>query len=92
MAVLNWTSGAPAMSIQGQQRATLEKYLHGRYPGTKRFGLEGGESMIPMLHEILQRLGSHGVIEAVVGMAHMDGIETRWRDAMGGDGGVTLIS
>jgi len=48
----------------------LEKYLHGRYPGTKRFGLEGGESLIPMLHEALQRLGSHGVLEAVVGMAH----------------------
>ncbi len=48
----------------------LEKYLHGRYPGTKRFGLEGGESFIPMLHEILQRLGSHGVLESVLGMAH----------------------
>ncbi|MEM1432929.1 MAG: 2-oxoglutarate dehydrogenase E1 component [Pseudomonadota bacterium] len=48
----------------------LEKYLHSRYPGTKRFGLEGGESLIPMLHETLQRLGSHGVIEAVIGMAH----------------------
>ena len=48
----------------------LEKYLHGRYPGTKRFGLEGGESLIPMLHEMLQRLGSHGVLETVVGMAH----------------------
>ena len=48
----------------------LEKYLHGRYPGTKRFGLEGGESFIPMMHEMLQRLGSHGVIEAVIAMAH----------------------
>jgi len=48
----------------------LEKYLHGRYPGTKRFGLEGGESFIPMLHEMLQRLGSHGVIETVLGMTH----------------------
>ncbi len=48
----------------------LEKYLHRRYPGTKRFGLEGGESLIPMLHELLQRLGSHGVIEAVIAMAH----------------------
>ncbi|MFW6092534.1 MAG: 2-oxoglutarate dehydrogenase E1 component [Pseudomonadota bacterium] len=48
----------------------LEKYLHSRYPGTKRFGLEGAESFIPMLHEALQRLGSHGVIEAVIGMAH----------------------
>ena len=48
----------------------IEKYLHNRYPGTKRFGLEGGESLIPMLHEALQRLGSHGVLEAVIGMAH----------------------
>ncbi len=48
----------------------LEKYLHSRYPGTKRFGLEGGESFIPMLHELLQRLGTHGVIETVIGMAH----------------------
>ena len=48
----------------------LEKYLHGRYPGTKRFGLEGAESLIPCLHELLQRLGSHDVLESVVGMAH----------------------
>ncbi len=48
----------------------LEKYLHRRYPGTKRFGLEGGEALIPMLHELLQRLGSHGVWESVIGMAH----------------------
>lgn len=48
----------------------LEKYLHRRYPGTKRFGLEGGESLIPMLHEMLQRLGSHDVYESVLSMAH----------------------
>ncbi len=48
----------------------LEKYLHGRYPGTKRFGLEGAESLIPCLHEMLQRLGFHGVLESVIGMAH----------------------
>ena len=48
----------------------LEKHLHNKYPGTKRFGLEGGESLIPMLHEALQRTGSHGVVEAVIGMAH----------------------
>jgi len=48
----------------------LEKYLHGRFPGTKRFGLEGGESLIPLLHETLQRLGVHGVLETVIGMAH----------------------
>lgn len=48
----------------------LERYLHNRYPGTKRFGLEGAESLIPMLHEALQRTGSHGVVETVLGMAH----------------------
>ena len=48
----------------------LEKYLHGRYPGAKRFGLEGAESLIPCLHELLQRLGYHDVLETVVGMAH----------------------
>ncbi len=48
----------------------LEKYLQRRYPGTKRFGLEGGESLIPMLHELLQRLGSRGVWESVIAMAH----------------------
>ena len=48
----------------------LEKYLHGRYPGAKRFGLEGAESLIPCLHELLQRLGTHDVLESVLGMAH----------------------
>ena len=48
----------------------LEKYLHARFPGTKRFGLEGGESLIPMLHEALQRMGAHGCVETVIGMAH----------------------
>ena len=48
----------------------LEKYLHNRYPGTKRFGLEGGESLIPMLHALLQRIGMLGCVEAVIGMAH----------------------
>lgn len=48
----------------------LEKHLHARYPGTKRFGLEGAESLIPMLHGALQRLGSHGCVETVLGMAH----------------------
>ncbi len=48
----------------------LEKYLASRYPGTKRFGLEGAESMIPMVDEMIQRLGSQGVKEIVMGMAH----------------------
>jgi 2-oxoglutarate dehydrogenase E1 component len=48
----------------------LEKHLDSKYPGTKRFGLEGGESLIPALDEIVQRAGSLGTKEIVLGMAH----------------------
>ena len=48
----------------------LEKYLGTKYPGTKRFGLEGGESLIPLLDELIQRSGNYGTKEIVIGMAH----------------------
>src|SRR5436190_15780640 len=48
----------------------LERYLHTRYVGQKRFSLEGGESLIPSIDELIQRAGSHGVQEIVIGMAH----------------------
>jgi 2-oxoglutarate dehydrogenase E1 component len=48
----------------------LERYLHIQYVGQKRFGLEGGESLIPLLDELIQRSGRQGVKEVVVGMAH----------------------
>lgn len=48
----------------------LEKHLDSKYPGTKRFGLEGGESLIPLCDELIQRAGSYGVKEVVIGMAH----------------------
>ncbi|MDE1461181.1 2-oxoglutarate dehydrogenase E1 component [Spartinivicinus poritis] len=48
----------------------LEKYLGTKYPGTKRFGLEGGESLVPMVDELIQRAGSYGAKEMVIGMAH----------------------
>lgn len=48
----------------------LEKSLASKYPGTKRFGLEGGESLIPMLSEMIQRCGSEQAQEIVLGMAH----------------------
>ncbi len=48
----------------------LEKSLGSKYPGTKRFGLEGGESLIPMMSEAIQRIGGYGAKEIVIGMAH----------------------
>lgn len=48
----------------------LEKSLASKYPGTKRFGLEGGESLIPMMAEMVQRIGSYGAKEIVIGLAH----------------------
>lgn len=48
----------------------LERYLHTKYVGQKRFSLEGGDSMIPLMDELIQRAGSAGVKDVVVGMAH----------------------
>jgi 2-oxoglutarate dehydrogenase E1 component len=48
----------------------LERYLHTRYVGQKRFSLEGGETLIPVLDHLLQRAGTAGVQELVIGMAH----------------------
>ncbi|MDP3979714.1 MAG: 2-oxoglutarate dehydrogenase E1 component [Pseudomonas sp.] len=70
--------GRPSISTEVQshllERLTaaegLEKYLGTKYPGTKRFGLEGGESLIPLLDEMIQRAGSYGTKEVVIGMAH----------------------
>ena len=48
----------------------LEEYLHKKYVGQKRFSLEGGESTIPLLDQLLEDSGRHGIKEVVVGMAH----------------------
>ncbi|HEY4373284.1 MAG TPA: 2-oxoglutarate dehydrogenase E1 component [Burkholderiales bacterium] len=48
----------------------LERYLHTRYVGQKRFSLEGGDSFIPSMDELIQRAGERGVQEIVIGMAH----------------------
>ncbi len=48
----------------------LEKYLGSKFPGTKRFGLEGGESLIPMLDALIQRSGHYSAKEIVLAMAH----------------------
>ena len=48
----------------------LERYLHSKYVGQKRFSLEGGESLIPLLDELVQFAGSLKIKEVVIGMAH----------------------
>jgi 2-oxoglutarate dehydrogenase E1 component len=48
----------------------LEQFLHTKYVGTKRFGLDGGEALIPAVDQIMKRGGQLGVREIVVGMAH----------------------
>jgi 2-oxoglutarate dehydrogenase E1 component len=72
------TRGAPRVSPGEQKRLLqklteaehLERYLHTRYVGQKRFSLEGGESLIPSIDEVIQRAGAAGVQEIVIGMAH----------------------
>jgi len=48
----------------------LERYLHTKFVGQKRFSLEGGDSFIPCMDELVQRAGDKGVQEMVIGMAH----------------------
>ena len=48
----------------------LERFLHTKYVGQKRFSLEGGESFIASMDELVQRAGAKGVQEIVIGMAH----------------------
>ena len=48
----------------------LEKFIDVKYTGTKRFGLDGGEAMIPALEQIIKRGGNLGVKDIVIGMPH----------------------
>lgn len=48
----------------------LEEYLHTKYAGQKRFSLEGGEGLIPLLDELVQESGKASIAEIVIGMAH----------------------
>jgi 2-oxoglutarate dehydrogenase E1 component len=70
--------GKPAFSAEKKkailERLTaaegLERYLHTKYVGQKRFSLEGGESFIAAMDELIKRAGERGVQEIVIGMAH----------------------
>ncbi|MGH6966549.1 MAG: 2-oxoglutarate dehydrogenase E1 component [Phenylobacterium sp.] len=54
----------------------FEKFLHRRFPGTKRFGLDGGESLVPALEQIIKRGGALGVKDIVIGMPHRGRLNT----------------
>ena len=49
---------------------TFERFLHKRFPGTKRFGLDGAESLVPAMEQIIKRGGALGVRDIVLGMPH----------------------
>jgi len=48
----------------------LERYLHTKYVGQKRFSLEGGDSLIPMVDDVVRAAGDNGMKEIIIGMAH----------------------
>ncbi|GGI83793.1 2-oxoglutarate dehydrogenase E1 component [Shewanella gelidii] len=48
----------------------IEKYLGAKFPGAKRFSLEGGDVLVPMMRELIYQAGGHGTKEIVIGMAH----------------------
>ncbi|MBR9824579.1 MAG: 2-oxoglutarate dehydrogenase E1 component [Alphaproteobacteria bacterium] len=48
----------------------FEQFLHKRYPGTKRFGADGGEAMVPALEQVIKRGGAMGVEDIIIGMPH----------------------
>ena len=72
--------GAGASTLSNEERIHIleqltnaegiERYLHTRYVGQKRFSLEGGESLIPMIDSVVQEGGEQGLREIVIGMAH----------------------
>jgi 2-oxoglutarate dehydrogenase E1 component len=62
--------GRKAILNKMVQAEGFEKFLHVKYMGTKRFGLDGGESLIPAMEQVIKRGGSLGLKEIVIGMPH----------------------
>ncbi|MCE2572515.1 2-oxoglutarate dehydrogenase E1 component [Motilimonas eburnea] len=70
--------GKPSFSVDAKKRFLegltaaegLEKYIGSKFPGAKRFSLEGGDSFVPMVKELIRRSGEQGAKEVVIGMAH----------------------
>ncbi|MCC4832393.1 2-oxoglutarate dehydrogenase E1 component [Shewanella sp. 1_MG-2023] len=67
----NYDNSTKKRILEGLNAAEgMEKYLGAKFPGAKRFSLEGGDALVPMMREILYRAGEAGTKEIVVGMAH----------------------
>ena len=72
------TANSPVLSKEDRRTilrklnhaSAFEEFLHKKFVGQKRFSLEGADSLIPMLHYMLEDAGSAGVREVVMGMAH----------------------
>ena len=54
----------------------FERFCHKRFPGTKRFGIDGGEALVPAMEQIIKRGGALGVDEIVLGMPHRGRLNT----------------
>ncbi len=62
--------GKKAILAKLIEAESFERFLQKRYPGTKRFGLDGGEAAVPALEQIVKRGGALGVTEIIIGMPH----------------------
>ncbi len=62
--------GKQAIMAKLIEAESFERFLDKKYTGTKRFGLEGGEAMVPALEQIIKRGGQLGIREIVIGMPH----------------------
>ena len=75
---LEQANGTAGLDKAGKQRILdgltaaegLERYLHTKYVGQKRFSLEGGDSLIPMVDDVVRAAGDDGIKDVVIGMAH----------------------
>jgi 2-oxoglutarate dehydrogenase E1 component len=68
---INFTeNGKKAILNKIVEAEGFEKYLHVKFVGTKRFGIDGGESLVPALEQIIKRGGNLGVKEIKIGMSH----------------------
>ncbi len=66
-----WTADAKKQALEELTAAEgLERYLGAKFPGAKRFSLEGGDMLIPMVKSIIRQAGATGHKEIVIGMAH----------------------